>query len=234
MERPPLLLVPGLLCDATLWAHQTAHLGEAAASTVVAETTGHDSMPALAAAILQSAPPAFALAGLSMGGYICFEILRQAPQRVSRLALLDTTPHPDSEERRAARMALIDLSRRGRFKGVTPRLLPDFIHPDRLADEALTGTIQAMAENVGAEAFTRQQTAILGRPDSTGLLPSVDCPTLVLCGRQDQLTPVDVHREMAEAIPQARLAIVEDSGHLPPLEHPQAVTALLRDWLIYR
>ena len=168
-----------------------------------------------------------------MGGYITFEILRQAPQRVSRLALLDTSPYPDTDERRALRRSFIDQSRRGKFKGVAPRLLPDFIHPDRLTDTALTGTVQAMAEGVGAEAFIRQQTAILGRPESSGELAAIDCPTLVLCGRQDKLTPVGVHREMAAAIPGARLAVVEDSGHLPPLERPQAVTALLRDWLLY-
>ncbi len=234
MDRPHLILVPGLLCDQALWAHQHAHLGEAAATTALANMTQAATMAALAASVLAMAPPTFALAGLSMGGSVCFEILRQAPERISRLALLDTTANADPEERRAARRALIDLSRRGKFKGVTPRLLPDFIHPGRLGDQALTRTITDMAGRVGADAFIRQQTAILGRPDSRGQLSAIACPTLVLCGRQDKLTPPEVHRDMAGAIPGARLAIVEDSGHLPPLERPQAVTALLRDWLLYR
>ncbi len=234
MELSHLILVPGLLCDEALWAHQTAHLDETAATITVADVTTADSMPAMAASVLAAAPPIFALAGLSMGGYVCFEMLRQAPERIARLALLDTTPYPDTEERKAGRRALIDLSRRGKFKGVTPRLLPDFIHPERLADETLTGTITAMAERVGAEAFIRQQTAILGHPESRSDLAAIGCPTLVLCGRQDKLVPLEVHREMAETVPDARLAIIEDSGHLPPLERPQAVTALLRDWLLYR
>ena len=234
MDRPHLILVPGLLCDQALWAHQQAHLGEAAATTTVADMTQAESVTDMAASILAQATPAFALAGLSMGGYVCFEILRQAPERVTQLALLDTTHQADTEKRKTARRAIIDLSRRGKFKGVTPRLLPDFIHPDRLGDQTLTQTIRDMAERVGVDAFIRQQTAILGRPDSSGQLGAITCPTLVLCGRQDKLIPLEVHREMAGAIPGARLAIIEDSGHLPPLERPQAVTALLRDWLLYR
>ncbi len=234
MDRPHLILVPGLLCDQALWSHQQAHLGDVTATAIVADTTQAESIAEIAASILAVAPPAFALAGLSMGGYICFEILRQAPERVSRLALLDTTPLADTEERSKARRSLIDLSRRGKFKGVTPRLVREFIHPDRLGDQALTQTISDMAARVGAETFVRQQTAILGRPDSRGQLGAITCPTLVLCGRQDTLTPLEIHREMAGAISGARLAIIEDSGHLPPLERPQAVTALLRDWLLYR
>lgn len=113
-----------------------------------------------------------------------------------------------------------------------PRLLPLLIHPDRQADEALAGAVMKMAERVGQDAFLRQQKAIMGRPDSRGDLGGFDLPTLVLCGRQDALTPLEMHEEMAASIPCARLCVVEESGHLSPMERPQAVTALMRGWLL--
>lgn len=233
MSPIPLILLPGLLCDSALWTHQTRHLGEIAESAVP-NLTGHDSLGGLAAAVLAAAPDRFALAGLSMGGYVALEIMRQAPERVIKLALLDTNARPDSDEQRRRRRGLMALANRGEFRGVTPRLLPMLIHPDRTEEQDLTATVMQMAERVGKEAFLRQQTAILGRPDSRPDLARIACPTLVLCGREDALSTLEMHVEMAEAIPQARLAVVEQCGHLAPLERPHATTALLRDWLIYR
>lgn len=229
--RLPLVLLPGLLCDAALWAHQTTHLADVADCTV-ADTTRHDSVGAIAEATLAAAPPRFALAGLSMGGYVAFEIMRRAPERVLGLALLDTSARPDSEEQVRRRRALIELSRAGRFKGVTPRLLPLLVHPDRLEDSSVTDVVFGMAERVGRDAFERQQTAILNRPDSRPDLPSIACPTLVVVGRQDALTPPDRAEEIAAAIPGARLCVVEDCGHLVTVERPQAATVLMRDWLL--
>jgi pimeloyl-ACP methyl ester carboxylesterase len=229
--RIPLVLLPGLLCDAALWAHQTAHLADVA-DCAVADTTRHDSVGAIADAVLAAAPPRFALAGLSMGGYVAFEILRRAPERVLRLALLDTSARPDSEEQVRRRRALIELSRAGRFKGVTPRLLPLLVHPDRLDDPSVTDVVFGMAERVGRDAFERQQTAILTRPDSRPDLPRIACPTLVVVGRQDALTPPDRAEEIAAGIPGARLCVVEDCGHLVTVERPQAATVLMRDWLL--
>jgi pimeloyl-ACP methyl ester carboxylesterase len=228
----PLVFVPGLLCDAALWAHQIQHMEDIAACHV-GDTRSDDTIAGMAETILRSAPARFALAGLSMGGYVCFEIMRRAPERVLRLALLDTAATPDTEERRQRRLELIQLAEIGEFKGVAPRLLPQFIHPDRLQDGTLTDRIMAMTQRVGRDAFLRQQHAIMGRVDSRPHLAQIRVATLVLCGRQDVMTPLERHVEIADAIPRGRLATVEDSGHLTTMERPQAVTALLRDWLLY-
>ncbi len=228
--RTPLLLLPGLLCDDELWRHQAATLADVA-EIRVADLTRHDHLAAMARDVLADAPETFALAGLSMGGYLAQEIMRQAPDRVERLALLDTSAHADTPERSQRRRDLMALAERGAFKGVTPRLLPELIHPDRLGDRAFAAAVLAMAERVGREAFLRQQVAIMTRPDSRRDLGAIHCPTLVLCGRQDALTPLAVHEEMAEKIPRATLVVVEDCGHLAPLEQPHAVSAVIRYWL---
>lgn len=227
----PLILIPGTLCDAALWRHQIDHLGDVA-EVSVADHTRHDSMAEIARAILASPPPRFALAGLSMGGFVAFEIMRQAPERVDRLALFDTSARPDAPEMVQRRHDLTQLTTIGQFKGVTPRLLPSFIHPDRLDDEALCRTITEMAERVGPEAFVRQQTANAARPDSRPGLARIVCPTLVACGRQDALTPLALSQEIAQGIPNSTLVVIEDCAHLPTLERPQAVTSLLRYWLL--
>ncbi len=230
-EKSPLVLLPGLLCSESLWRHQIAGLADIADCTV-ADLTGHETMAAMAAHVLDGAPPAFALAGLSMGGYLAQEIMRLAPQRVTRLAILDSSARSDSTAQAERRRGLIELARSGRFRDVTSRLLPLFIHPDRLGDVALTDTIMGMAESVGREAFLRQQSAIMSRPDGRDDLSRIACPTLVLCGRQDELTPLELHEEMAAAIPDARLVVIEDCGHLPTLERPDEVNAAMRAWLL--
>lgn len=229
-DKIPLVLLPGLLCDAALWQPQAAALG-ALVEPWVADLTLDDSMAAMAQRVLAGAPPRFALAGLSMGGYVAQEIVRRAPERVTRLALLDTSARADTPELTARRRGLIELSQKGQFKGVTPRLLPLLIHPDRLGDEAFTATFMDMAERVGKAGFLRQQTAIMGRPDGRGDLGRIACPTLVLCGRQDALTPPALHEELAALIPGARLVVVEHCGHLSTLERPEEVDEALRRWL---
>jgi pimeloyl-ACP methyl ester carboxylesterase len=228
--RETLILLPGLLCDAALWAAQQAGLADIA-EIMVADLTLDDSVAAMAARVLAHAPERFALAGLSMGGYAALAVLRAAPARVTRLALLDTAAAPDTPEQTARRRGLIDLASRGQFKGVTPRLLPLLVHPDRVAEQPLAGQVMAMAERVGPDAFLRQQRAIMGRPDSFPLLPTIDVPTLVLCGRQDALTPLAGSEAMAAAIPGADLHVVGRCGHLSTMERPAAVTAAMRGWL---
>ncbi len=226
----PVLFLPGLLCDADLW---TAQLNAFSAErpVAVASLAGANSVAGLAEAALAAAPPRFALAGLSMGGYVALEIMRRAPERVAGLALLDTSARPDTEEQSRRRRGLIALARTGKFKGVTPRLLPLLLHPARLEDPVLTGRVMAMAARIGRDAFLRQQTAILGRPDSRPDLPRIGCPTVVVCGRQDELTPLPVSQEMAGLIPGADLVVIEDSGHLSTMEQPEAVNAALAAWL---
>ncbi len=230
MSPHPLLLLPGLLCDARLWRDQLAGLAGIAAGSV-ADLTRDADVGGMARRALAEAPPRFALAGLSMGGYLAFEILRQAPGRVTRLALLDTSARPDTADQARRRRALISLARSGLFKGVTPRLLPQLVHPDRL-DGPVGQAVMAMAERVGRDAFLRQQAAILSRPDSRPDLPGLRLPCLVAVGEADLLTPPELSEEIAAGIPGARLHRLAGCGHLPPMEAPEAVTAMLRDWLL--
>ena len=230
MARIPLVLLPGLLCDARLWRAQAEGLADLAEVTV-ADLTGADSVAGLARAVLAAAPARFAVAGLSMGGYVLQEMLRQEPGRLERIALLDTSAAADRPEQGERRRAQMALAAEGRLAEVVETLLPGLVHPDRLADAELTGVVRAMAETVGAPAFVRQQTAIMGRPDGWADLARVACPALVLCGADDALTPPAPHERMAQAIAGSRLVVVGDCGHLSPLEQPAAVNAALREWL---
>ncbi|MDE1900521.1 MAG: alpha/beta fold hydrolase [Alphaproteobacteria bacterium] len=229
-DRLPLIFVPGLLCDAALWQNQSNALKDLI-DPVFADTTRHDDIAAIARDVLATAPRRFALAGLSMGGYVALEIMRQAPERVVKLALFNTSARADTPEQQEKRRLLIAMSKAGQFKGVTPRLLPMLIHPDRIHDVALTGVVTAMAERVGRDAFFNQQTAIMNRIDSRAFLKDIRCPTLVVAGAQDALTPPELLREIAGGIAGARLEIIDHCGHLSPLEQPDAVTALLRGWI---
>ncbi|MBM3627305.1 MAG: alpha/beta fold hydrolase [Alphaproteobacteria bacterium] len=230
MTRAPLVLLPGLLCDAALWAPQVAALSDIAEPRV-ADLARDDDIGAMAARVLAEAPPRFALAGLSMGGYVSFEVMRRAPERVTHLALLDTSARPDTPERAQVRRDFIALARGGGFRGVTPRLLPQWVHASRMSDPDFVEAVTSMTLRVGRDAFIRQQTAILGRPDSRPGLSRIRVPTLVLCGRQDQATPVEVAREIAADIEGARLVVVEECGHLATLERPAEVSAAMRAWL---
>ncbi len=230
MEKLPLLLCPGLLNDAVLWRHQCDHLADMAAPRVM-DLTGEGTIGALAERVLAEAPPRFALAGLSMGGYTAFEILRRAPERVVKLALLNTSARPDSAESAARRHQLMDIARRGGFDKLPRQILEGQLHPARFADAALLAAALGMAERVGAEGFINQQTAILSRPDSRPGLAAIACPTLVIGGAQDSLTTPAIMAEIADGIKGAAFTLIEGAGHLTPLEQPVAVTALLRLWL---
>jgi len=228
-----LVLVPGLMCDRALWDHQTRHLADVT-DCLVPDVRASDTIDGLAQAVLDQAPARFALAGLSMGGIIAHAIMARAPERVTRLALIGTTARADTPAQTERRLQLIALTEAGRFDEVTPRLLPALLHPARLEDQSLTDTLLTMAENVGPAAFLRQVTAVMNRPDRRDQLAAYRLPTLIVCGREDAITTLEMHQEMAAGIPGSELVVIEDCGHLAPLERPQAVTALLRQWLQYR
>jgi pimeloyl-ACP methyl ester carboxylesterase len=226
----PLVLVPGLLCSARLYGPQIAALWPHGPVTI-ADHRRDDDMAAIAQRILDEAPPRFALAGLSMGGYIAFAMMRLAPERIARLALLDTSARPDSPEQKEGREKFIAMAEAGKLMDVVETLTPKFLHRDRARDETLKGVVRAMAQDTGAEAFVRQQKAIMSRADSRLLLTSIRCPTLVLVGEGDELTPPELSKEIAAGIEGAMLTVVPDCGHLSTLEKPDLVNAELSAWL---
>lgn len=229
--KEPLVLVPGLSCNAALYAPQWPALADGR-PILVAEHARDDTLSAIVKRLLVTAPPRFALCGLSMGGYVAFEVLRQAPERVSRLALLDTSAKPATPETNAPREQMIALAEKGAFDNVTTLLWQKLVAPVRLADEPLRLLVRRMAEEVGAEGFVRQQKAIMKRPDSRPVLAGLPIPTLVLVGQDDEITPVAEAQEMAGlAGSRARLSIVPGCGHLSALEAPEAVMAELLRWL---
>ena len=226
-----LILVPGLICDDEVWAHAEANLSEIAdCRTVPADEA--DTMQGLASAVLETAPETFAIAGFSMGGYVAMEVLRQAPERVTRLALLDTTARGDTPEKAAGRDAAIADCEEGRFDAPLDRFVPLLLHRERMA-EPLADQVRSMGHRVGPDLFARRHRAMLTRGDGRELLAGANIPVRAICGRSDALTSVEEHQEIADLAPRGRLSIVEDCGHMPPLERPQAATALLRDWLLY-
>ena len=221
-----ILFIPGLNCTADLFAPQIAALGGAHGCTVADHGTA-DNMAAIAASILEKAPARFALVGLSMGGYVAYEILRQQPDRVERLALLDTRAQPDSEEDAERRRQTIALARSGQFDRLHPVFWQRLVHPARLSDAVLEEKARRMVQDTGAERFIRQQTAVLHRPDYRPGLGAIRVPTLVLVGREDAITPPEHAQALVAAIPGARYVEVPDCGHLSTLEQPKAVNEAL-------
>jgi len=197
----------------------------------IADHTRADSMSGIAQDILYAAPPRFALVGLSMGGYIAFEMLRQAPQRIAKVALLDTSARADAPEQSAMRRAQMSIAAQGRLAEVLEQQLPRLVGRARREDAALREVFKLMAEEVGAAAFIRQQTAIMGRNDSRPTLGDIRCPALVLVGAEDELTPPERAAEIAGGIAGARLVTVPQSGHVSTLEQPEEVTRALLEWL---
>ena len=229
-ESLPVVLIPGLLLTPQLYAPQLEALW-AEAPVLLANHTRADSMAELARGILAQAPPRFALVGLSMGGYIAFEILRQAPERVARLALLDTAARPDTPDITAGRRTNMQLAQSGRLAEVVDGLIPRLVHPSRVTDASLLEVIRRMGAQVGVAGYLRQQAAIIARPDSRPMLKDIRCPTLVLVGDADQLTPPERAQEIAAGVRGAELVIVPECGHLSTLERPELVTRALRGWL---
>ena len=221
MPADAIVYLPGLMCDARLWAPQVASLPYAA---VHADTTRADNFEHMARQVLAAAPPRFALAGLSMGGILAFEIWRQAPGRVTHLALLDTNPHPDHPERQSMRFKQVEQALSGGLREVAiESLKPMYLAESRRDDDAILTTLLDMALELGPEVFQRQSTALRDRADSVPTLASIDCPVLVACGVEDKLCPPRFHELMASEIPGARLCVIDDCGHLASLERPDII-----------
>jgi uncharacterized protein (TIGR02246 family) len=235
MTEATLVLIPGLLCDEFVWSGQREALS-AHARVWVPDHGSLDSLTEMALAVLRDAPAGpFALAGHSMGGRVALEVFRLAPQRVQRLALLDTGWLPratgeQGEEERASRQALLDNARRLGMRAMGRQWARGMVHP-AVIDTPVFDAILDMIERKTPEVFAAQIRALLARPDASAQLLAIDCPTLVLCGREDGWSPLSQHLQMAAIIRGARLRIIEESGHMSTLEQPQAVTAALVEWL---
>jgi pimeloyl-ACP methyl ester carboxylesterase len=230
-----LLLLPGLLCDAEVWAGQIAALGRSMAC-IVPRYHDLDSIVAMADRVLREAPPRFALAGHSMGGRVALEVMRAAPERVARLALLDTgyqarPPGEPGEQEARQRGHLLALARDSGMRAMGAEWLRGMIHPARVADSNLTARILAMIERRTPEEHAAQIQALLDRPDASDVLPRIRCPTLVACGREDGWSPLARHQAMAAMIPGSSLVVFEQCGHMATLERPAEVTAALGQWL---
>lgn len=222
-----LLLLPGLICDERLWRDVIAGLD---ARSVVADLTQDDSIGAMAQRALAAAPARFALAGLSMGGYVAFEIMRQAAERVTHLALLDTSARADDDARKETRRKGIEMVGQGKFIGVSRGLLGSLVAPQHMGTP-VAGDVQAMSERVGQAAYMRQQVAIMNRVDSRPTLGDIQVPTLVGVGESDKLTPPELAEEMAAGIAGSELVRFPDSAHLPTMENPSAVVEAMKAWL---
>lgn len=230
MTAIPLVLLPGFMCDGRLFGPQTQALSDLA--NVQTPVPRAATLQAMAEAVLASAPPRFALGGLSMGGIIALEVMARAPERVTHLALMDTTPLADAPENHAIRTRQMADVRAGQLDAV----MRDELKPAYLVDSprkpALLDLCMAMARDLGADVFASQATALRDRPSHLDTLATIAVPTLVLCGAEDRLCPPSRHEMMAERITGARLTLIENAGHLPTLEQPDATTAALRDWLV--
>jgi pimeloyl-ACP methyl ester carboxylesterase len=228
--RPALAFACAHMTDERLYAHQVAAL-QATHDCRVFVFRDHDSMAGMAGQVLSAMPERFTLIGLSLGGYAAFEVIRQALPRLERLVLIDTTAVADHPARREGRRKDIATVQQGGIEALIPELPARWLLPAHVGDPRLVGLMAEMARSVGARGQFHQQTAMLGRPDSHADLARVRVPTLVMCGRQDPVTPLADHEAMAACVPGARLAVIEDCGHLSTIEQPEAVTAELHRWL---
>ncbi|HEY4987893.1 MAG TPA: alpha/beta hydrolase [Bradyrhizobium sp.] len=219
----PVVFLSGQLCSKLLWQHQhTDH---------VLELRNHDTMRELATEMLANAPERFALVAHGMAGFVAFEIMRLQPERVENLVLMSTLAQADTPKQTGRREGYLRLVEEGRFADIIEERIPLLIHPDRREDSVLTGTLRKMARDIGEQGFLNQQRAIMSRPDSRPGLGAIACPVLLVFGHADGITTIEHQNEMLSAIPDARLEIVEDSGHMIPLERPERTNAILRGFL---
>ncbi len=230
MSGQTLILLPGLLCDETVWTAQQAAL-RGTARILSPVFYGADSIEAMAERVLAIAPERFALAGHSMGGRVAFHVVRTAPERVTRLAVFDTGIRPRGPGEVEKRQRLVDLAFAEGMGALADQWLPPMVHPDRRRQAAFMDALRAMVRRATPEIFAGQIKALLNRPDPTPILGRISCPTLVGCGRQDEWSPLADHEEIAAAIPGAELRIFETCGHMASVEVPEAVTAALNQWL---
>jgi pimeloyl-ACP methyl ester carboxylesterase len=236
-QAEAVVLVPGLMCDETVWSHQITALGKSC-DIQVAEHGLSNSLGAMAQRILDNAAPGFALVGHSMGGRVALEVMARAPERVTRLALLDTgyealAPGEPGDREKAGRYRLLEMARREGMLAMAQDWARGMVHPARLADADLMQAIHSMIASAGVAKFEAQISALLARPDRTDLLATLRVPTLVACGREDSWSPLSRHEQMARLIPGSRLVSIHDCGHMSTMERPEAITAALMAWLQY-
>jgi len=235
MTLPHIVFLPGLVCDHAIWPAQQAGLANFGNSQVI-DYGDLDSLSAMAELVLAQSSRRFVLIAHSMGGRVAIEVMRQAPERVIALALLDTGYRPRlpgevGEKEQAQRYALLDLAKTQGMRVMGRQWLQGMVHPDRLNDETLVNAILDMIERKTPEIFAAQIKALLDRPDAVPVLKSIRCPTLVMCGREDPWAPLAQHQEIAALIPGSRLAVIDQSGHMSTMEQPEAVTTALRSWM---
>ena len=229
-SRPTLMLLPGLLCDDAAFT-EAAKLLAADADVQIPSFFGFDSIIKMAEHVLDVAPQRFSIAGFSMGGRVAFQVARMAPERLERFCVFDTAAGPAAEGEPAKRQILVDLGYASGMRAVADAWLPPMLHPDRLSDAAFMQPLIDMVCRATPEIFARQINALLTRPDARPVLPTIKCPSLVMCGLQDAWSPPSSAKAMADAIPGAELKLIDHSGHFLPTEQPQAFAAAIRDWL---
>jgi pimeloyl-ACP methyl ester carboxylesterase len=232
---PHLLLLPGLVCDAEVWEHQADTLSEITAISI-ADYGEKESLEEMARVALEGAPERFAVAGHSMGGRVALEIFRRAPHRVAALAILDSgsdkwMPGMAGDAEKAKRAAFVETAQKRGMRAMARDWVQEMVHPDRLTDGLLIASIIDMLARKTPGIFAAQNKALIERPDATLLLPEIDCPALVLCGREDAWAPLARHAEMAKRIPRSKFVAIEKCGHMAPMEQPEEVTAAMADWL---
>ncbi|MGA2776846.1 MAG: alpha/beta fold hydrolase [Steroidobacteraceae bacterium] len=229
-RRQPLLLLSGLICDETIWADIVARL-DPLADTRVYSFADFDSIAAMANEVLRTAPERFALAGHSMGGRVALEIMRIQPERVERLALLNTGARAAQDPESEVRRRLVAIARAQGMAALAPHWLPPMMGANRARIDAVTPRLARMVERSTAQSFAAQVTALLERPDALAVLPTIRVPTLLLSGAEDNWSPLAQHAEMHRLIPGSTLVAIPDAGHMAPVEQPEAVAAALKVWL---
>lgn len=227
---PNVVFLPGLMDDHSMWARQIDGLSDVA-NCLALDLVDHDDVSESAEWVLKQSPEKFALVGFSMGGYVAFEILRRAPDRITKLALVSTSARADTPERRDERLAMISRAEEGDYGALVDELIPRVLHPENPELAFLISAIRDMALGIGPAAFVRQLNLIMSRPDSRDILSQVTCPSLVVCGLDDVVTPPEVSREMAEGIPGAELKLIDHCNHYSSMEQPEIVNSALRRWL---
>ncbi len=231
-RKIPLMLLPGMMCHTRLWEAQIAGLADTCDPIIVGDISGARSVALIAGQVLAQAPSHFALAGLSMGGIVAFEMWRQAAQRITHLALLDTNARAEIPQRQMLRQGQIDRAHHGGLRELMmEELKPNYLALANKRNQGMLDSIIRMAQELGPSVFENQSIALRDRPDSRATLPTIDCPVLILCGEEDQLCPVEYHRFMANEIPDAKLLVLKNCGHLSTIEQPQRVTQAMRAWL---
>jgi pimeloyl-ACP methyl ester carboxylesterase len=230
MQQNPILMIPGLNATPRVFQPHLDLLWQYGPVTIAAQRQGN-TMTAIAERVLADAPPRFALGGFSMGGYIAFEILRLAPERVLKLALISTSARPDTAEATENRRRGIELARAGKLAQAAANSFPNAVHPSNLDNAQIKALHLEMALTNGAEAYISQQEAIISRPDSRSLFGAIKAPTAVIVGDGDKITPPEVAREMADGIAGAALSVIPNAGHLALVEQPEQVRGALREWL---